>query len=135
MSNTVVTTLLNCVFDDRAMSSAQDNRQDIPESPVPLGRSAEIHGEQGEPKQMTVERLQQILEHYLANGVLTKESLISFADIDAVRRCLRHDKSKFTSYPIDGERLAYVGSVPDHPAMFVMTNMTAKSFDDLTEPV
>lgn len=35
--------------DDRAMSPAQDNRQDIPESPVPFGRSYEIHGEQGAP--------------------------------------------------------------------------------------
>ena len=75
--------------------------------------------------QMTVETLQHTLEHFLANGVLTKESVISFAPSK------QSDNRKLKAYPIDGERLAFVGSVPDRPAMFVMTGMTARSVDDL----
>jgi hypothetical protein len=78
--------------------------------------------------QMTVEKLQHTLEHFLANGVLTKESLISFAHPE------QSDKSKFMSYPFDGERLAYVGSVPDNPAMFVMAGMTGPGSDKLKQP-
>lgn len=70
--------------------------------------------------QMTVADLQEALEQFLSAGMMTPECIVGFAHTE------QDEEGTLKVYPIDGEKLAIVGTAPDCRPMFVMTKGVAQ---------
>jgi len=64
---------------------------------------------------MTVAKLQEALEQFLAGGMLSPECVIAFA------RTEQDEPGKLKVFPIDCEELAIVNNAPGVPPMLVLS--------------